>query len=94
MENKILVKKILLGLLILLVSIGTVFGFRYTKQVQRSHFTSVPAAQTAQSNSASAQTAKVRGPDSAPIRILDFSDFQCPACAAAVPILDALIEKY
>lgn len=35
-----------------------------------------------------------RGPASAPITIVEFSDFQCPYCAAAVPQIDALLKDY
>ncbi len=83
MKNQFLVKKIILGLLILLVSVGTVFGFRYVKQTQKT-----------KDAVAVVSMGKVKGPDSAPIRILDFSDFQCPACGVAVQILDTLMEKY
>ncbi len=34
------------------------------------------------------------GPADAPVTIVAFSDFQCPFCARAVPILHALMERY
>lgn len=34
------------------------------------------------------------GSESSPIRIIEFADFECPACAAAAPILNEVINKY
>ncbi|MDQ2843449.1 MAG: thioredoxin domain-containing protein [Acidobacteriota bacterium] len=34
------------------------------------------------------------GPQRAPITLVEFSDFQCPYCAAAVPQIDALLKAY
>lgn len=38
--------------------------------------------------------APVIGPQTAPITIVEFSDFQCPYCAAAVPQINALLKAY
>ncbi len=38
--------------------------------------------------------APVTGPANAPITIVEFSDFQCPYCVAAVPELEALLKAY
>lgn len=35
-----------------------------------------------------------RGPENAPIEILELSDFQCPACRRAHQILEPFVEKY
>lgn len=34
------------------------------------------------------------GPDRAPVTLIEFSDFQCPYCAAAVPQIRALLKAY
>jgi protein-disulfide isomerase len=35
-----------------------------------------------------------KGPASAPIVIVEFADFECPACGATQPVLDALYEHH
>jgi protein-disulfide isomerase len=35
-----------------------------------------------------------RGPKDAPVTIVEFSDFQCPFCARATPVLKQLEERY
>jgi protein-disulfide isomerase len=35
-----------------------------------------------------------KGPENAPVEIVIFSDFQCPACASLVPVIDRVAEKY
>jgi len=41
-----------------------------------------------------ADTQRVRGPAGAPVRIIEFSDFQCPFCRRVQPTLQALLAKY
>ncbi len=36
----------------------------------------------------------VRGPESAPVTLVEFSDFQCPACKSFEPIVEEVINKY
>jgi len=38
--------------------------------------------------------AKVKGNDKAPIKVTEFIDFQCPACAKGAAYLKEMIEKY
>jgi protein-disulfide isomerase len=35
-----------------------------------------------------------RGPANAPVTIVEFTDFQCPACAAMQPVLDEVLKTY
>ncbi len=41
-----------------------------------------------------AATGPSRGPDSAPITIVEFSDFQCPFCSRAVKTVDEVLKAY
>lgn len=38
--------------------------------------------------------AKVKGPADAPVQIVEYSDFQCPACMKAQPSLNAILQEY
>jgi protein-disulfide isomerase len=40
------------------------------------------------------QGAPTKGPDNAPVTIVEFTDFQCPFCAKAVPTLKQIEERY
>lgn len=35
-----------------------------------------------------------RGPSNAPVTIVEFTDFQCPACAAMHPVLEDVLKRY
>ena len=35
-----------------------------------------------------------RGPEGAPVTIMVWSDFECPHCRRAMPVLDRMVEKY
>lgn len=36
----------------------------------------------------------IKGPEEAKVYLVEFSDFQCPACGAYKPIVDKVVEKY
>jgi protein-disulfide isomerase len=36
----------------------------------------------------------VKGPAGAPVLLVEFADFECPACGAARPVLDELYKRY
>jgi protein-disulfide isomerase len=41
-----------------------------------------------------AATGSARGPATAPVTIVEFSDFQCPYCKRVLPTLDQVVAKY
>ena len=41
-----------------------------------------------------AATGPSKGPDSAPITIVEFSDFQCPFCSRAIKTVDEVVKAY
>lgn len=60
--------KVMVGVFIVVISVAAIFGL---KQLKRSDG----------ENSGSRQSAKMMGPNNAPIRIVEFLDYQCPSCA-------------
>src|SRR5712675_2866269 len=41
-----------------------------------------------------AATGPSRGPENAPVTIVEFSDFQCPYCGREVPVIDRILKEY
>ena len=68
-----------MGPVLLAILVGIVFVLRATG-------TAVP--------SASDEPHRARGPKGAPIQIVEFSDFQCPACKTAQAKLSQLLNQY
>ncbi|MBN1870474.1 MAG: thioredoxin domain-containing protein [Candidatus Omnitrophica bacterium] len=50
--------------------------------------------QTVRRNGALRTFAKTKGSDNAPIKVVEFIDFQCPACAHGAAYLKGKIDKY
>jgi protein-disulfide isomerase len=64
---------------------------RLRKQTEIVVYLEEPAGARVQVNTV---TAFVRGPEDAPVTIVEFSDFQCPFCRAILPSIKALMLKY
>jgi protein-disulfide isomerase len=41
-----------------------------------------------------AASGPARGPDTAPVTIVEFSDFQCPFCGREAPVVERLMKEY
>ena len=76
------VKIVVFGLFITCGVVGAVFAVKSSQSTDK-----VQAV-------ASQSVGKTKGSAIAPIRIVEFSDFQCPACRNSVPVLKELIQKY
>lgn len=68
-----------LGILLVTILVGIIFILRFLFQTQ------LP--------SATVESPRAKGPKDAPIQIIEFSDFECPACKIAQPILTKLIAE-
>jgi len=80
----------------LVITLGLVFGVGWvlSNMFSSTSGPSAPGMTVDQSQLVSA-TAQVKGAsESAQFTIVEFSDFQCPACAATEPALSALVEQY
>jgi protein-disulfide isomerase len=52
------------------------------------------AACAAESRHVTIDPALVRGPADAPVTIVEFSDYQCPSCKRAQPVLDQVLQEF
>jgi len=88
--SKKTVRSIIIWLLTLVIIAGAVWGI--IKLAQK------PASQGGGDVVATDQNIAeqdwTQGPEGAVVELIEYSDFQCPACAAYQPIVDQILEKY
>jgi protein-disulfide isomerase len=82
MKNVPLLIVTLLGTIALIIGVAAVFS-RSAQQAQKVDEALVRG---------DARLAK--GPTSAKVTVVEFSDFQCPACRASQPLIDEVLAKY
>lgn len=73
--------KLILGLVLVAAIVGAVFFYQKNYGI---HFGPVKAS----------DTTKAKGPANAKITIVGYSDFQCPACQTAEPVISKLVKEY
>lgn len=86
MNNDVKVIGGLIGATVLVIAAILIFG-SHTKQLNTNPI-KVSDAQLIQPYSPR------RGPDTAPVRIVEFADLQCPACARLAPMIDQAVTDY
>ena len=82
---KINLRSILTGVLLVLFLAGTVFFIKRNRPAPALPSQSIAGLPTA---------LKVRGPVMAPVKIVEYSDFECPSCRAAQTDLQGLFKNY
>ena len=74
-------KKIRLTVVIIVIVVGFIFGWRYIQN-------------NSQGISKQDASARSKGPQNAPLQIVEFIDFQCPSCALGSKYLHEFMAKY
>ncbi len=85
---KINLRSILTGVLLVLFLAGTVFFIKRNKSVP------VLPPQSLTGAFGVPTALKVRGPASAPVKLVEYSDFECPSCRAVQADLQGLFKNY
>jgi protein-disulfide isomerase len=74
-----------LGSILILVGVGY---FIYNRQVP------IPPGDSGKPSDAVHQADWIKGPSKAPVVLVEYSDFQCPACRSYVPVVQELTEQF
>ncbi len=85
---KINLRSILTGFLLVLILAGSIFFIKRNRPVPSLPPPSVPGA------SGLPAALKVRGPAEAPVKIVEYSDFECPSCRVVQTDLQGLFRNY
>lgn len=80
------IKRIIFWIVFLLVLAAIIWGLSVAMNKQ-------PTTPTLGEPSQVTSADHVRGPDNALVTIIEYSDFQCPACAAYYPLVEKLVEE-
>jgi protein-disulfide isomerase len=84
LNMKINLRSILTGVLLVLLLAGTVFFIKRNK----------PAPILPPQSATGRAALKIRGPVAAPVKIVEYSDFQCPSCRAVQADIQGLFKDY
>ena len=66
----------------------------YLDQLKQKHGVQITLAQPNLPRVEVAATGPSRGPENAPVTIVEFSDFQCPYCGREYPVVERLMKEY
>jgi protein-disulfide isomerase len=85
---KINLRSLLTGIVLVLVLVGSIFFARRSRPAQ------VAPSQIAAGAIVYRGALKVQGPAAAPVKIVEYSDFQCPSCRAVQTDIQGLFKNY